>query len=259
MKMTQRVRTKRYWYFATQDFMGHKMQLHPRLPHSAGEEEPVIKRICVAPTAAHCMSAVMFCGCNTIYVYRTRRRVFASKAWSVGDSDITHEHFLLRPSQFELVAAISPMWVEKMAERGAFDDRGGSKSGSKSGWVDGWHNQRHQRDMLVREVKKLDRRLAIMSESDIQFRFKYEGMLIGGEWPDAVEYVNSRESELELLGFRPPPTPVAIKSVPDQIRSPYLMDYDVCQTYQTPIKQITLQGGSWFKPQDNNKNLANSV
>lgn len=242
--------------------MGHKMQLHPRLPHSAGEDEPMIKRICVAPTAAHCMSAVMFFGCNTLYVYRTRRRVFASKAWDVADSDITHEHFLLRSSRFELVAVVSPKWVESMADRGAFDDRGGaksgSKSGSKSGWDDAWHNQSRQRDMIVREVKKLDRRLALMSESDIQFRFDHNDMLIGGEWPDN-EYTNSIESELELLGFRAPPTHTPVISAQDHRGSPYIMDYDVCHTYQNTMKIILQQGGSWFRPQDTNKNTVNLV
>jgi|SRR5579872_785035 len=201
--MSKRIRTKRYWYFVTQDFMGNKMDLYPRLPHSAGEDEPRVKRICVAPTAGHCMSAIVMHPSDPIYVYRTARRVTAEKAWDVGDSPITQEHFIRRKSKFEFVSAISPEWVRVYSNRGAFDDRG-YKPGDN-----GYKEQKRQKEQLIRAVVKLDRRLGIIAESNELFRFEGERKLLGDVWPTQSPWndMNTRDYVLEVTGLKPPQPP----------------------------------------------------
>lgn len=99
---------KRYWYFVTQEDMGETMSLNPRTPYGMCDDEPYTKRICVAPTAHHCMSAIgLYTGYNTkVYVYRTRRQVKARKPYNVGDSSLTKEHWLMERTRFTRVAVI---------------------------------------------------------------------------------------------------------------------------------------------------------
>ena len=98
---------KQYWYFITGTDMGATMTLHPRKPINMSDDEPWCKRICVAPTAAHCMSAVdLYWRGNTIYVYRTRRQVKARVPYSVYDSHITQEHWLHGSTRFTLVEVL---------------------------------------------------------------------------------------------------------------------------------------------------------
>lgn len=95
---------KQYWYFITGTDMGSTMTLKPRTPHAMSAGEPLTKRICVAPTAAHCMSAVdIGARGNWLYIYRTRRQVKARVPYSVYDSHITQEHWLHTNTRFTLV------------------------------------------------------------------------------------------------------------------------------------------------------------
>lgn len=99
----------RYWYFITEKEMGENMSLSPRTPWGMSDDEPYTKRICVAPTAAHCMSAIDIGSASRsgenglVYVYRTRRKVKATIPYSVYDSHITREHWLLTKTRFTLV------------------------------------------------------------------------------------------------------------------------------------------------------------
>lgn len=210
--MSKRIqaKTKRYWYFVTQDFMGNQMDLSPRLPYSAGEDEPRVKRICVAPTAGHCMSAIMMLPSDPVFVYRTTRKLVAEKAWSVGDSPITHEHFLRRKSKFEFVSAISPEWIRTYYNRGAFDDRG-FKPGDN-----GYSEQKRQKEQLIRGVVKLDRRLGIIAESNERFHYEGEQKLLGKVWPDQRPWddMNTRGYVLEMIGVKQRPAKEAFSPIP---------------------------------------------
>lgn len=169
----KRIQTKRYWYFVTQDFMGHEMCLEPRRPHSAGSGEPTIKRICVAPTAAHCMSAIYLSQHEPIYVYRTARRLNATKAWDVIDASITGEHFLLRKTKFEFVASLSAAWVNEMHTHGCFDSRCGSKGSYE------WKDQLRGRRTFARSLRKFDTTLAYATASDVRVKKETEQKLLG--------------------------------------------------------------------------------
>ncbi|AXF52984.1 MAG: hypothetical protein [Caudoviricetes sp.] len=113
---------KRYWYFVTQVDMGSVMSLSPRTPIGMCDDEPWLKRICVAPTAHHCMSAIgIYSGAN-IYVYRTRKQVRARKPYNVGDSDFTKEHWLTSRTRFTLVATLeAPLTMSwEHSDRGCY-------------------------------------------------------------------------------------------------------------------------------------------
>jgi hypothetical protein len=92
----------RYWYFITQVDMGKTMSLNPRVPKGMHEDEPYIKRICVAPSAANCMTAIDLYDGN-LYVYRTRRKVKARIPHDVYDQHITNEQWLMTKTRFTLV------------------------------------------------------------------------------------------------------------------------------------------------------------
>lgn len=107
-----RWKDKQYWYFITEQEMGESMTLYPRTPSGISQDEPTTARICVAPTAAHCMSAIDI-GCasrtnedNLLYVYRTLRKVKARVPYDVYDSHITQEHWLHGPTRFSLVETL---------------------------------------------------------------------------------------------------------------------------------------------------------
>lgn len=99
---------KRYWYFVTQVDMGNVMSLNPRTPHGMCDDEPLLKRICVAPTAHHCMSAISIYSGSPIYVYRTRKAVRARKPYNVGDASLTREHWLVTRTRFTRVTTMTP-------------------------------------------------------------------------------------------------------------------------------------------------------
>jgi hypothetical protein len=92
----------RYWYFITQQNMGTTMSLNPRVPEGMHNDEPYMKRICVAPSAANCMTAIDLYDGN-LYVYRTRRKVKARVPHDVYDQYITNEHWLMTRTRFTLV------------------------------------------------------------------------------------------------------------------------------------------------------------
>jgi len=69
------------------------------------ENEPDNKRICVAPTIAHCLTALPQ-GSHGIHIYRTYYKVKAKKPYDVFDAEITKEGWLTRPTIFMYIGTI---------------------------------------------------------------------------------------------------------------------------------------------------------
>lgn len=86
--------------------MGTSVKLKPRHIVNAGDNEPLMKRICVAPTALHCFSAIGCWNDQTINVYQTKRKVVGVKAWRVPDQTLTKEHWRFKDTDFVLVAKL---------------------------------------------------------------------------------------------------------------------------------------------------------
>lgn len=154
---------KRYWYFITQEDMGAKMTLTPRTPLSMGDGEPRRKRICVAPTAAHCMSAICLynyeCEERTTHVYRTLREVNGYETYDVPDAYFTKEHWLLSKTKFERVDTLR------------ISKRVGWAEGSRGGSSKRDHGEQ-KRDLhnIVRYLGKRDKRLVCAVESNQRWK-----------------------------------------------------------------------------------------
>lgn len=153
--------TRRYWYFATEQDMGDTMSLCPRTPMYKGGSEPDDKRICVAPTAAHCLSAI---GSYPImHIYRTKQMVKAHKPYDVGDSRITQEHWLTRKTSFERVTVVSLENLNSRHWDWMYCNRGGGNP------VD--HVlQRNEKKAIIRYLSRFDKRLCNVSLSNQRWR-----------------------------------------------------------------------------------------
>lgn len=92
---------RRYWFHVSMDArLPDRVRFAPRTPCVGGPSEPATPRICVAPTVAGCLSAVVYCRTIPAFVYRTARRVTAEPAEHVADAHITGEHWILRACTF---------------------------------------------------------------------------------------------------------------------------------------------------------------
>lgn len=145
--------------------MGYNTRLKPRTPFSMANGEPEIKRICVAPTAAHCLSAIGLSYTSPIYVYRTEKQVYATKAWNVPDSDLTDEHFILRPVNFELVCVLSRQQSKRMYMRGMFETRG------YGGNTKEYNDQLKEHKKIVSSISRYKKELSNKKFSDNRFVF----------------------------------------------------------------------------------------
>lgn len=139
---------KRYWYFVSSCDFGDKMTLKPRTPYYKASTEPDTKRICVAPSAAHCMSALPLGNEDEVFVYRTVREVTGRTPHGVTDTDITQEHWLTTPTRFVKVDKLSISKVKwKSGPRG---DIPGSSC---------FDIQKKDKKNIMRWAKKRDARL----------------------------------------------------------------------------------------------------
>lgn len=143
----------RYWYFVTQVDMGQTMSLTPRCPIGMDDDEPVNNRICVAPSAANCMTAINL-NIGKIYVYRTRRKVKARKPYNVYDSHVTNEHWLHTKTRFTLVEVLN---VTRYYNWFSVDDETG---------------QRRHKSAIRSWCKRRDQRLALNKKSDQRWKSK---------------------------------------------------------------------------------------
>lgn len=155
---------KRHWYFITDRWFGESTKLSPRHILNAGDGEPELKRICVAPTAAHCFSAIGSFGGSRMYVYQTKRKVIGVKPYRVPDSRLTKEHWRLRDTDFVLVAILDvpsrAMWP--------YGSRG---EGPAS--VESYHSQNNDKRQIRRWLKRLgDPRLYRIEDANQSWRWK---------------------------------------------------------------------------------------
>lgn len=148
----------RHWYFITQRDMGDTMSLTPRTPILKNDDEPDTHRICVAPTAAHCMSALNLDAGN-LHVYRTRRKVKARVPYGVYDSHITKEHWLVSKTRFTRVETL------KIHHR--------SENSRDLKWLDlGWDDKMQKKQLIaIRSYcKRRDPRLGVIKHANQVWR-----------------------------------------------------------------------------------------
>ena len=151
----------RYWYFVTQMEYGDEVVLKPRHIENASDSEPDFKRICVAPTAAHCMSAIgLYVG--ELNIYRTKRKCMGIKSHDVPDSRMTKEHWRRRKTTFVRVARLTipnALWL--------WGDRGIPPGGY------GWERQVKDKRLIIEWLKRQgDSRLYTIRDANQPWRIE---------------------------------------------------------------------------------------
>jgi hypothetical protein len=123
MALQQSIRKKsslydeeRYWYHLSSTLNRKTHRLVP-WGNSDGmnrsDSEPSGKRICVAPSVAHCLTALPYCLSETYTVYRTKDPVIAKRSHGVFDANVTKEGWIETPTVFVNIGTLSLEKVEK--------------------------------------------------------------------------------------------------------------------------------------------------
>jgi len=87
-------------------------------------DEPSNPRICVAPSIAHCISALPYCGKYQYFVYRTKDKEFACYPYGVEDSLVTKEKWTIKPTKFIFYGNFDPGYY--IYEKGVDEDNCGA-------------------------------------------------------------------------------------------------------------------------------------
>ena len=100
----------RYWYHISSTLNRATEYLVPRddnrnFNRSSGE--PHVKRVCVAPSVEHCLTAVPYVPGDTFTIYRTHQKCRAIKPEGIYDAHITCEGWLQEPTLFEKVGTLT--------------------------------------------------------------------------------------------------------------------------------------------------------
>jgi hypothetical protein len=96
-------------FFLTNRFSASNITLHPRVPHSAADDEDKkTERICVAPTLLGCLKAIML----RPQIYSIYQCYVPDPHWSkptaaqVPDALLTDEHWVTTSTEFQRVGLI---------------------------------------------------------------------------------------------------------------------------------------------------------
>ena len=108
--------SKRYWYHISTTLkkkVEHLIPWDEDTGFNRGGDEPVGKRICVAPTIEQCITAIPYSLDTYCSIYRTKQKIKADKPSGVFDANITHEGWLLSPTTFVKIGKLDFANIEK--------------------------------------------------------------------------------------------------------------------------------------------------
>lgn len=93
----------KYFYHLTDKDWGESKILHPRMNGQKRDPyEPEVDRICVSSSIAGCFVAIYIHELQRYNVYRTKRKVIATKPTNIPDCKITNEFWLTDSTEFIL-------------------------------------------------------------------------------------------------------------------------------------------------------------
>lgn len=101
--------------------------------------EPNIKRICVAPSVEHCLTAVPYYPGEKFSIYRTEKPVKASPATDVFDANITLEGWIQTPTLFTKIGTLS---LPDVNDQEIIDEAAAGGSPKRSSAVLRWWQKR---------------------------------------------------------------------------------------------------------------------
>ena len=109
--------TRRYWYHLSTT-LGYKQLLLMPGDTSKGFNrdltEPDIKRICVAPSIAQCLTALPYSYGDTFMIYRTKNKIKVERPVKVFDASITHEGWITKPTVFIKIGKLALREIDDM-------------------------------------------------------------------------------------------------------------------------------------------------
>lgn len=101
---------KRFYYHLTDKEWGNRVMLAPVDGNKGNRawNEPTNERTCVAPSIAHCLSAITYSRYDEPYnVYRTEKPVIAYWPYKVEDAIITRERWVITSESFIFIGQLS--------------------------------------------------------------------------------------------------------------------------------------------------------
>ena len=143
----------RYWYHISTTLINKFEHLTPRdnsRSLNRSSCEPNDKRICVAPTIAHCLAAVPYVPGDEFTIYRTHRKITASAPRGIYDAHLTNEGWLQTPTMFERVGLLSFHELAETEDVNIPDESASSNCLQQCGRVLKWWQRRN----LQRYIKK---------------------------------------------------------------------------------------------------------
>lgn len=111
--------TVRYWYHVSTTLTKKEEHLIPwdeENGFNRGGDEPLGKRICVAPSIEQCITAIPYSLDTVCTIYRTAKKVRATKPVNVYDVPVTQEGWLMKPTLFIKIGKLKFEEVEKKLE-----------------------------------------------------------------------------------------------------------------------------------------------
>lgn len=131
----------RYWYHISTTLTNKREYLTPwdnSKGFNRGENEPDVKRTCVAPSVAHCLAAVPYPLGAKFYIYRTARKVLAAPAEKVFDAAVTCEGWIQKPCMFVRMGTLSLPQVAKGEGVSIIDEAASGADPRQTGKVLAW-------------------------------------------------------------------------------------------------------------------------
>lgn len=144
----------RYWYHISTTLTNKREYLKP-WDNSKGfnrsSAEPDVKRTCVGPSVAHCLTAVPYSPGEKYIVYRTAQKVKATKAQGVYDSNVTREGWIQTPMLFVRIGTLSLSKVSRKVGGHIIDECASGSDTRVTGKVLKWW-QRQKVDHYIKRA-----------------------------------------------------------------------------------------------------------
>jgi hypothetical protein len=102
----KKTKTKQFYFRIQDSDLGDDVDFIPIRNYQTNkraEDEPDVKRICVAPTPAQCLTAIGYHKNQKCVLYVTKNPIFAYQPFGVFDQKTTNEKWLTRKIKFKKV------------------------------------------------------------------------------------------------------------------------------------------------------------
>jgi hypothetical protein len=115
-------KVKRYYYHVTKAGWGSPIILTPIGGNSGNRAhfEPENERTCVAPSVAHCFSAITYYSPSYYDIFRTKDKVVAYWPYGVEDAVVTRERWIITDQIF---VKVGHLYIQDLVTSGELDEK----------------------------------------------------------------------------------------------------------------------------------------